>query len=180
MTCRLWIVLLHTCCHSEPVCYPHAIISLHCTSDQFLISSEVSYAAKAIWPPSSKGSPPIGGNHTSSESTGSVSPVDIHAPDLEGEDPEVEVEPAFLLEAPSRSFKYVFMHFRHFKVFTREVVITWPRSSKNVTVLKKGRMGETWGRSQRSLRPIPRSSSSPPQIVTSVLTHALDRHHHYV
>ena len=49
--------------------------------------------------------------HVIPESTGSVSSVDIHAADLEGEDPEVEAEPAFLLEAPSRCSKYVFIHY---------------------------------------------------------------------
>ena len=53
----------------------------------------------------------MGGTHVIPESTGSVSSVDLHAADLEGEEPEVEAEPAFLLDAPSRSLKYVFIHY---------------------------------------------------------------------
>ena len=102
----------------------------HCiTPLTLLISSEASYVnpwdvvldpSKALWSPSSRGTSSVGGTHASSKSTGSVSPADVHARDLEGEDPEVEIEPAFLLEAPSWSFEYVFIHYSPLQgIYTR-------------------------------------------------------------
>src|SRR5258706_614753 len=103
---------------ATPSPYGTLLTSSHRGSDS-LISFNVSYVnpwdlvkdpARPIWPPSSRGSPQNDGHHASSESIGLVSPAEIHVPGVEGVDLEVEVEPPFLLEAPSRSFKYVFMH----------------------------------------------------------------------
>lgn len=67
--------------------------------------------AIALWQEPYKGSPPVHGEHRSSESTDSASSDEADVPGPVGEDPEVEAEPPFLLEDPSRRSKYVFMHY---------------------------------------------------------------------
>lgn len=114
--------------------------------------------AIALWQEPYKRSPSAHGENRSSESTDSASSDEADVPRPVGEDPEVEAEPPFLLEDPSRRSKYVSCIIRLFKVFTREVATPCPRPSRAVST-KKGRVEETrLTMKEMSRIPVPQSS----------------------
>ena len=109
---------VHFRCHtklvcSQPVYYYMPRLTLLISSEVVGVSpwDVVKDPTKALWWGSYKESQPADGANPSSESIGSASPADVDVLGSVGEDPEVEAEPPFLLEEPSRSSKYVFFHY---------------------------------------------------------------------